>query len=394
MRRWVILFSILFLGAGAVAMTQALHLGLGGEPTSDAPSTSSRTPLAALDPSQGQPSSDRGSSDAAERAQSSADKDGTAKPQDGAASASDAVKLDLAQISTSGSTSVFAGRAAPGAPVTVFENGVPVATATANANGDWSLATDHKFAGPDPKFSLRTGSFKIPEEAQAGDQRTASSAPMVSQASSRPGPAPASPSGQLLKSFESKVASAREEVAAQHQTESATPPATAASPEASAASPSASAEPVAAPPAAAPADYKPATVVSEATPSPAAVQNSQPAQSTSIPVPMTFVFDEATLTPEGTKTVRLLLEYLQLKKFTSVTLSGHADERGTADYNMDLSRKRLDTVSAFLRSGGYQGKLDLVPKGASEPFKGVDRSKYSLDDLMQLDRRVELRAAM
>jgi hypothetical protein len=35
-----------------------------------------------------------------------------------------------------------------------------------------------------------------------------------------------------------------------------------------------------------------------------------------------------------------------------------------------------------------------VPKGASEPFNGIDRSKYSLDDLMQLDRRVELRTAM
>ena len=71
-----------------------------------------------------------------------------------------------------------------------------------------------------------------------------------------------------------------------------------------------------------------------------------------------------------------------------------ADERGTAEYNMELSRKRLETVSAFLRKGGYNGKMTLVPEGASEPFKGVDRSKFSQDDLMQLDRRVELRNAM
>ena len=41
---------------------------------------------------------------------------------------------------------------------------------------------------------------------------------------------------------------------------------------------------------------------------------------------MTFVYNEATLTLEGRKAARLLLEYLTLKKFGSVTLSGHADE--------------------------------------------------------------------
>jgi outer membrane protein OmpA-like peptidoglycan-associated protein len=381
MRRWGILLSVLCLAAGAVAMAQALHFQLRiAALFSSTPSTSSasaRTPLAALDMSSAQPSSERDSVGSTEHSESPTGGE-SARGGDGETSGSDAVKLDLAQISTTGSTSVFAGRAAPGAPVTVFENGVPVATATANANGDWSLATDHKFAGPDPKFSLRTGSFRIPAEAQADDVRGASaaapSAPLVSQAASRP--ASASPSGELLKSFESKVASAREEVAAQHQAETA-PPST-----------PATASPVAS------TDSKPATVVSAVSPSPATVQDANNTQSASIPVPMTFVFDQATLTPDGEKTARLLLEYLQLKKFTSVTLSGHADERGTVEYNLDLSRKRLDTVSAFLRSRGYQGKLDLVAKGASEPFMGVDRSKYSPDDLMQLDRRVEVRNAM
>jgi len=108
---------------------------------------------------------------------------------------------------------------------------------------------------------------------------------------------------------------------------------------------------------------------------------------------MTFVYDEATLTPEGRRATRLLLEYLILKKFSTVSLSGHADERGSPDYNMDLSRQRLDTVLRLLRDGGYQGKIDLLPKGATEPFRGVDRTRYPREELMQLDRRVELRVA-
>ena len=106
---------------------------------------------------------------------------------------------------------------------------------------------------------------------------------------------------------------------------------------------------------------------------------------------MTFVYNEATLTPDGRRAAGLLLEYLNIKKFTSVTLSGHADERGLPNYNMELSRQRLLVIERILREGGFHGGLDLVPKGATEPYMGVDRKLYPYEDLMQLDRRVELR---
>jgi outer membrane protein OmpA-like peptidoglycan-associated protein len=79
-----------------------------------------------------------------------------------------------------------------------------------------------------------------------------------------------------------------------------------------------------------------------------------------------------------------------LKNFKSVLLTGHADERGTDELNMDLSRDRLDTVAHFLKEGGFNGNLELVPKGKREPFTGVDRSQYGKEELFQLDRRVEL----
>lgn len=112
-----------------------------------------------------------------------------------------------------------------------------------------------------------------------------------------------------------------------------------------------------------------------------------------IPVPIMFVYNEATLTPEGERAAGLLLEYLTLKRLSAVELTGHADERGTYEYNMDLSRERLEAVSARLKKGGYTGELKLIPKGKSEPYSGVDRSRYSGEALYQLDRRVELRVA-
>ncbi len=109
-----------------------------------------------------------------------------------------------------------------------------------------------------------------------------------------------------------------------------------------------------------------------------------------IPVPIMFVYNEAELTPEGQRGVGLLLEYVKLERLPSIELSGHADERGTDEYNMDLSRERLETVQRILREGGYDGQLKLSPKGKSEPFTGVDRTKFTQEALFQLDRRVEL----
>jgi outer membrane protein OmpA-like peptidoglycan-associated protein len=40
-----------------------------------------------------------------------------------------------------------------------------------------------------------------------------------------------------------------------------------------------------------------------------------------------------------------------------IVLGGHADERGSDAYNMDLSRRRAAMVTRFLRSRGVSGKV-------------------------------------
>jgi outer membrane protein OmpA-like peptidoglycan-associated protein len=112
-----------------------------------------------------------------------------------------------------------------------------------------------------------------------------------------------------------------------------------------------------------------------------------------LPVPVQFIYRKDVFTEYGRQAASLLLKYFLVKKFSAVSLSGHADERGTAAANQKLSRERLQRIEKFLRNGGFAGKLTLIPKGATEIYKGVDRSKFPQEELWQLDRRVEVVAA-
>ena len=127
---------------------------------------------------------------------------------------------------------------------------------------------------------------------------------------------------------------------------------------------------------------------------PKEVASSDPAlASSSVPTPITFEYNETTLTLQGRKAAALLAQYLIARRSQSAFLSGHADERGSDLYNFQLSRDRLQVVADYLRGQGFSGQLDLQAKGKSEPYAGVDRRALSREQGFQLDRRVELRAA-
>jgi outer membrane protein OmpA-like peptidoglycan-associated protein len=111
------------------------------------------------------------------------------------------------------------------------------------------------------------------------------------------------------------------------------------------------------------------------------------------PTPITFAYDSTDFTPAGRREAAALSDFLRQQKLATATLSGHADERGSDAYNMELSRRRLDSVARYLRDAGYAGKLVLVPKGRSEPFLSPERGKLLREDALQLDRRVELHLA-
>jgi outer membrane protein OmpA-like peptidoglycan-associated protein len=256
--------------------------------------------------------------------------------------------FDVARINPNG-TSVFAGRAEPGSSVTVMGDGKALGSAQADENGEWSLATEEKLASADPKLELKTKSAAEVRKEREAQAKLAERAPEPLAPGQEPRSANAVTS-HLLKDLEGMVKEARTNDA---------------------------------PPAVAAGDSPPANAA-------AAPGLGEPGVRKSVPVPITFIFNEPTLTEDGMKAAALLLEYLRLKHFAKVSLTGHADERGTDELNMNLSKERLETVARFLKAGGFNGELELIPKGKREPFAGVVRSQYPLEELYQLDRRVEL----
>lgn len=280
------------------------------------------------------------------------------------------IAIDISRISPNG-ISVFAGRAAPDTYVTVMEDGKPAGTVKVGSNGDWSLATEHKFASADPKLTYEV-SRTPPPAPEPPNKQVAKAEPA----------SPTAVAGEVMRKFENLVEEARQEANKEATTKDTAP-----SPSvADAAQPPETATPVSPP--AAQTETPPTVTVEKPSHVPAA---SAGVKTDVIPVPLMFVYNEATLTPEGARAAALLLEYLTLKHLSQIELTGHADERGTDDYNYDLSRERLDTVFRLLKDGGYAGELKLTPKGKTEPYTGVDRAAYKGEALYQLDRRVELR---
>lgn len=54
---------------------------------------------------------------------------------------------------------------------------------------------------------------------------------------------------------------------------------------------------------------------------------------------------------------------------TAIVIEGHADERGTAEYNLSLGNRRADQTRTYLASLGVDaGRIRVVSKGKEQPF--------------------------
>ena len=80
-----------------------------------------------------------------------------------------------------------------------------------------------------------------------------------------------------------------------------------------------------------------------------------------------FDFDQATLKPESLAALRIHAQRL-IANPVSVRLEGHADERGTREYNMALGERRGSSVREFLVLQGVDGSLlEVVSYGEERP---------------------------
>jgi peptidoglycan-associated lipoprotein len=84
--------------------------------------------------------------------------------------------------------------------------------------------------------------------------------------------------------------------------------------------------------------------------------------------PVYFPYDQAML-PESAKDLLATAGAL-LKQYPTVTvrIDGHADERGTDDYNLALGEKRANSVKAYLVNYGIAGtRLNIISYGEEKP---------------------------
>jgi peptidoglycan-associated lipoprotein len=81
-----------------------------------------------------------------------------------------------------------------------------------------------------------------------------------------------------------------------------------------------------------------------------------------------FQLDSSDLSDEGRALLQKNADYLKKWTTTKVSVEGHCDERGTAEYNLGLGERRASAVKSYLVSLGVAAdRLAPVSKGKEQP---------------------------
>jgi outer membrane protein OmpA-like peptidoglycan-associated protein len=107
-----------------------------------------------------------------------------------------------------------------------------------------------------------------------------------------------------------------------------------------------------------------------------------------VSIPVQFETASAKFTTEGEKAAAELLEAIRDQHPAQITIVGHTDERGEADYNMRLSDQRAKAVASYLKQNGVTANISTVAKGKSEPLQLSNAADLSREEIWALNRRV------
>ena len=78
---------------------------------------------------------------------------------------------------------------------------------------------------------------------------------------------------------------------------------------------------------------------------------------------------------------------MKADKAMTLSLQGHADERGTREYNLALGQRRSESVSSYLIANGLSNsRMEVISYGEERPLiLGSEESSW------QKNRRVEIK---
>jgi len=81
-----------------------------------------------------------------------------------------------------------------------------------------------------------------------------------------------------------------------------------------------------------------------------------------------FGYDQFDLSPEARATLERQAAWLKQYPNVNITVEGHADERGTREYNLALGEKRASSTKSYLMSLGVDGsRVNTISYGKERP---------------------------
>ena len=81
-----------------------------------------------------------------------------------------------------------------------------------------------------------------------------------------------------------------------------------------------------------------------------------------------FATNKSTLTTASRDTLRKQAAFMRKKKDLTFSIEGHADERGTREYNLALGERRANAVKDYLMTYGISGsRLSVISYGKERP---------------------------
>lgn len=126
-------------------------------------------------------------------------------------------------------------------------------------------------------------------------------------------------------------------------------------------------------------EVKPATSIQEppATGAPSAQQPAMAGKESPLK-DIFFDFDKSTIRNDAKPDLNEDLQWLKATPTARITIEGHCDERGTAEYNLALGERRAKAARDYLVAAGINAKrLKTVSFGKERPFVlGHDESAW------------------
>jgi peptidoglycan-associated lipoprotein len=92
-----------------------------------------------------------------------------------------------------------------------------------------------------------------------------------------------------------------------------------------------------------------------------------------------FDFDQAIVKRSGHSELDKHAKGLMLDRSIRVRLEGHADERGTREYNLALGERRANAIRAYITSqGASRSQIEVVSYGEEKPaVRGGGESSWA-----------------